>query len=188
MSSTFGNVLHLSIFGQSHSPPSLLTRWASRRASLLTRSSCRPSSTVAPPGRDETATKRREADAAHIIAGVVDGHTTGSAHRRDYREHQHALQGLLRAAPQAPSRTCGLPCARKVSQHARCRWWRAFFRPPNGTLMHRRRHCAAGTRGPRYSGDGSRGADRRHLRPADGRYGLSRGRPQGDPYERSAVH
>ena len=30
------------------------------------------------PGRDETATKRREADAAHIIAGVVDGHTTGA--------------------------------------------------------------------------------------------------------------
>lgn len=78
MSSTFGNVLHLSIFGQSHSPaigcsldgiPAGIAVDQEQLQSFLDRRA---------PGRDETATKRREADAAHIIAGVVDGHTTGA--------------------------------------------------------------------------------------------------------------
>ena len=78
MSSTFGNVLHLSIFGQSHSPaigcsldgiPAGIAVDQEKLQAFLDRRA---------PGRDETATKRREADAAHIIAGVVDGHTTGA--------------------------------------------------------------------------------------------------------------
>ena len=78
MASVFGNVLHVSIFGQSHSPAigcsldgipagipvdtDALQEFLDRRA----------------PGRDKTATARREADTAHLIAGVVDGHTTGA--------------------------------------------------------------------------------------------------------------
>lgn len=78
MSSTFGNVLRLSIFGQSHSPaigcsldgiPAGIAVDLEQLQAFLDRRA---------PGRDETATKRREADAAHIIAGVVDGHTTGA--------------------------------------------------------------------------------------------------------------
>ena len=78
MSSTFGNVLHLSIFGQSHSPaigcsldgiPAGIAVDQEQLQAFLDRRA---------PGRDETATKRREADAVHIIAGVVDGHTTGA--------------------------------------------------------------------------------------------------------------
>ena len=78
MSSTFGNVLHLSIFGQSHSPaigcsldgiPAGIAVDQEQLQAFLDRRA---------PGRDETATKRREADAAHIIAGVIDGHTTGA--------------------------------------------------------------------------------------------------------------
>ena len=78
MSSTFGNVLHLSIFGQSHSPaigcsldgiPAGIAIDQEQLQAFLDRRA---------PGRDETATKRREADAAHIIAGVVDRHTTGA--------------------------------------------------------------------------------------------------------------
>ena len=78
MSSTFGNVLHLSIFGQSHSPaigcsldgiPAGIAVDQEQLQAFLDRRA---------PGRDETATKRHEADAAHIIAGVVDGHTTGA--------------------------------------------------------------------------------------------------------------
>ena len=78
MSSTFGNVLHLSIFGQSHSPaigcsldgiPAGIAVDQEQLQAFLDRRA---------PGRNETATKRREADAAHIIAGVVDGHTSGA--------------------------------------------------------------------------------------------------------------
>jgi len=68
----------LSIFGQSHSPAigcsldgipagipvdtEALQEFLDRRA----------------PGRDKTATARREADTAHLIAGIVDGHTSGA--------------------------------------------------------------------------------------------------------------
>ena len=78
MASVYGNVLHLSIFGQSHSPAigcSLdgvpagiaidleeLQRFLDRRA----------------PGRDETATTRKEADAPEFIAGITNGHTNGA--------------------------------------------------------------------------------------------------------------
>ena len=78
MASIYGNVLHLSIFGQSHSPAigcSLdglpagiavdleeLQRFLDRRA----------------PGRDETATTRKEVDAPEIIAGLTRSHTNGA--------------------------------------------------------------------------------------------------------------
>ena len=78
MASVYGNVLHLSIFGQSHSPAigcsldgvpagiavdaEALQRFLDRRA----------------PGRDETATTRKEADAPEFIAGVTDGYTNGA--------------------------------------------------------------------------------------------------------------
>lgn len=78
MSSVFGNALKLSIFGQSHSagigcsldgipagiPIDLdaLQRFLDRRA----------------PGRDETATTRREADVPELLSGITDGHTDGA--------------------------------------------------------------------------------------------------------------
>ncbi len=78
MASVIGNALKLSIFGQSHSagigcsldglpagiPVDLdeLQRFLDRRA----------------PGRDETATTRRETDAPEILSGITDGHTDGA--------------------------------------------------------------------------------------------------------------
>lgn len=78
MASVYGNVLHLSIFGQSHSPaigcsldgiPAGIPVDTEELQTFLDRRA---------PGRDKTATARREADAAHLIAGIVDGHTTGA--------------------------------------------------------------------------------------------------------------
>lgn len=78
MASVFGNVIHLSIFGQSHSPAigcsldglpagieldlDALQRFLDRRA----------------PGRSDTATMRREADAPEFVAGLTDGRTDGA--------------------------------------------------------------------------------------------------------------
>ncbi len=78
MAPVFGNVIHLSIFGQSHSPAigcsldglpagseldlDALQRFLDRRA----------------PGRSDTATMRREADAPEFVAGVTDGRTDGA--------------------------------------------------------------------------------------------------------------
>ena len=166
MSSTFGNVLHLSIFGQSHSPaigcsldgiPAGIAVDQEQLQAFLDRRA---------PGRDETATKRREADAAHIIAGVVDGHTTGAplaaiientnTRSKDYSE--------LRRKPRPGH--ADFPARLKYhNMHDVAGRW-ALLRPPNGSPMHRRRHRAAGARGPWHQGHGARRADRRHLRPA----------------------
>ena len=78
MSSCIGNVLRLSIFGQSHSPAigcsldglpagipvdlDALQAFMARRA----------------PGWRDTSTERREADAVRVIAGVADGRTCGA--------------------------------------------------------------------------------------------------------------
>ncbi len=78
MASTFGNVLHLSIFGQSHSPsigcvldgiPAGIAIDEEKLQTFLERRA---------PGRDETATKRKEPDRAHFVSGLVDGHTCGA--------------------------------------------------------------------------------------------------------------
>ena len=78
MSSFTGNVLKLSIFGQSHSPaigcsldgiPAGVPIDLERLQLFLDRRA---------PGRDETATARKETDTAHIISGIVDGRTCGA--------------------------------------------------------------------------------------------------------------
>ena len=78
MSSTYGENLHLTIFGQSHSPaigvtvegipagekvdPDELQRFLNRRA----------------PGKNAWSTPRKEADVPEILSGLVNGHTCGA--------------------------------------------------------------------------------------------------------------
>ena len=78
MSSCIGNVLRLSIFGQSHSAaigcsldglPAGIPVDAERLQRFMDRRA---------PGARDTSTERREADAVHLIAGVADGHTCGA--------------------------------------------------------------------------------------------------------------
>lgn len=78
MASVYGNVLHLSIFGQSHSPaigcsldglPAGIPVDTGRLQAFLDRRA---------PGRDGTATARREADAPEFIAGLTGGRTNGA--------------------------------------------------------------------------------------------------------------
>lgn len=78
MASIYGNVLHLSIFGQSHSPaigcsldgvPAGIPVDLDELGAFLARRA---------PGRDETATARREADAPEFIAGITNGRTNGA--------------------------------------------------------------------------------------------------------------
>lgn len=99
MASVYGNVLHLSIFGQSHSPaigcsldglPAGIPIDVERLQAFLDRRA---------PGRGDTATTRRESDIPEIIAGVTDGCTNGSpfaaiirntdTRSRDYNELRH---------------------------------------------------------------------------------------------------
>lgn len=96
MSSTYGNILRLSVFGQSHGagigmtldgiPAGLpvdldsLQRFLNRRA----------------PGQDDFSTPRKEEDMPEILSGIVDGYTCGApiaalirnnnTHSEDYRD------------------------------------------------------------------------------------------------------
>lgn len=78
MASVCGNVLHLSIFGQSHSAaigcsldglPAGLPVDIERLQAFLDRRA---------PGRSDTATMRREADAPEFLAGLSEGRTNGA--------------------------------------------------------------------------------------------------------------
>lgn len=78
MASIFGNALHLSIFGQSHSPaigcsldglPAGIAVNEKRLQAFLDRRA---------PGRNETSTTRREADAPEFVAGITNGYTNGA--------------------------------------------------------------------------------------------------------------
>lgn len=78
MASLYGNILRLSIFGQSHSPaigcsldgiPAGIQVDVDRLQAFLDRRA---------PGRDETATARREGDVPEFIAGITDGRTNGA--------------------------------------------------------------------------------------------------------------
>lgn len=77
MSSMLGTALRVSIFGESHAPAigCSIDGMPAGVRSILTSSR---TSGPARPGRDATATTRREADRARILCGVVDGHTTGA--------------------------------------------------------------------------------------------------------------
>lgn len=75
---SFGNKLHLQLFGQSHSQsmgavldgfPSGLAIDEERLAAFMERRA---------PGRDEFSTKRKEADRVEFVSGVVNGVTTGA--------------------------------------------------------------------------------------------------------------
>lgn len=78
MSSLYGNVIHVSIFGQSHSPaigcsidglPAGIPVDFDRLQSFLDRRA---------PGRDETSTTRREGDTPEFLAGITEGRTNGA--------------------------------------------------------------------------------------------------------------
>lgn len=75
---SFGNKLHLQLFGQSHSQsmgavldgfPSGLAIDEERLAAFMERRA---------PGRDEFSTKRKEADRVEFVSGVVNGVSTGA--------------------------------------------------------------------------------------------------------------
>ena len=78
MSSTFGNMLHLSIFGQSHGAgigmtldgiPAGLAVDLNKLQLFLNRRA---------PGQNDISTPRKEDDKPEILSGIVDGFTCGA--------------------------------------------------------------------------------------------------------------
>ena len=78
MASVYGNVLHLSIFGQSHSPAIGFSLDGLPAGIAVDLDELQAFMDRRAPGRDETATARHEADRPRFIAGLHEGRTCGA--------------------------------------------------------------------------------------------------------------
>lgn len=78
MSSTWGNLIRISIFGESHGPGIGVTIDGLPAGEVIDSDELLVQMARRAPGRDVTATPRREADLPEILSGVLDGKTTGA--------------------------------------------------------------------------------------------------------------
>lgn len=78
MSSTIGNVLHLSLFGQSHSPAIGCTLDGLPAGIPIDVDGLQAFMARRAPGGRDTSTPRREADALEVLGGIVDSRTCGA--------------------------------------------------------------------------------------------------------------
>ena len=145
MSSTYGENLHLTIFGQSHSPAIGVTvegipagekvdldelqRFLSRRA----------------PGKNAWSTPRKEADAPEILSGLVNGYTCGAPLTAIIR-NEPPLAGLRESCRHAAPRSRGLHRRGQIRRLSGPRGRRTLFRPLDRAAVHRGRHLPANSR------------------------------------------
>lgn len=78
MASIYGNTLHLSIFGQSHSPAIGCSLDGIPAGIAVNMDELQVFLNRRAPGRGDTATARREGDVPEFIAGITNGHTNGA--------------------------------------------------------------------------------------------------------------
>ncbi len=78
MSSTYGERFRFTIFGQSHSPSIGVTIEGIEAGSHLNLEKLQAFLDRRAPGRDATATPRKEADQVEFLSGIVDGVTCGT--------------------------------------------------------------------------------------------------------------
>ncbi len=78
MSSTYGDNLHLSIFGQSHGPGIGMTLDGIPAGLKVDEKALLTFLKRRAPGQGPYATPRKEADAPEFLSGIVDGHTCGA--------------------------------------------------------------------------------------------------------------
>lgn len=96
MSSTWGEHIKLSIFGESHGPAIGVTIDGLPAGENIDFEEISAQMARRAPGKDKTSTQRKESDMPEILSGVVDGHTTGTplcaviknsgAHSSDYTQ------------------------------------------------------------------------------------------------------
>ena len=139
MSSTYGENLKLTIFGQSHSPAIGVTiegipagekvdldelqRFLSRRA----------------PGKNAWSTPRKEADAPEILSGLVNGRTCGApltAIIRNTNTRRAFFRKTHRAAVHCGRHLLAAPCARGHCGREPHRLHRGRLRRRRADLIH----------------------------------------------------
>lgn len=78
MSNTFGNILKLSIFGESHSDAIGIVMDGLPAGLALDLDTIQAEMARRAPGQDRFSTPRKEADVPNIVSGFFEGHTTGT--------------------------------------------------------------------------------------------------------------
>ena len=102
MASYWGKHIHISVFGQSHAPAIGVTVDGLPAGEAVDLDKLQTFLRRRAPGRDSTSTPRKEGDRAGDLVRAGGGtHLRGPPGRR-HPQHQYPLQGLQRAAGQAP--------------------------------------------------------------------------------------
>lgn len=111
MSSIYGENIHISIFGQSHSaaigvaidgiPAGLAIDTAALNAFMRRRA----------PGQNEYSTARREADEPEFLSGIADGHTCGAPIAARYAIR---IRAAAITTPSASPRGRGMRTIRRI--------------------------------------------------------------------------
>ncbi len=78
MSSSFGNAVEISIFGESHGPAIGVVINGLPAGEPISEEAIAEQLARRAPGQDPTATRRKEKDVCHILSGLKNGRTTGA--------------------------------------------------------------------------------------------------------------
>ena len=143
MSSEFGSLLKISVFGQSHGraigvvvdglPAGEAIDLEELNAFLARRK----------PGKSPLSTARKEADAPVFLSGLENGVTCGAPLCAVIENGDQHSSDYDAAAGQAPARPRGLHCLCQVGRAGGHAGRRPLLRPADGAPVHRRRHRQA---------------------------------------------
>ena len=134
MSSTYGENLHLTIFGQSHSPAIGVTVEGIPAGEKVDLDELQCFLNRRAPGKNVWSTPRKEADAPEILSGLVNGYTCGAP-----------LTAIIRNTNTRSQDYANLAVTRLSGPRGR----RTLFRPLDRTVVHRGRHLPANSRARR---------------------------------------
>lgn len=129
MSSMWGERIKISVFGESHGPAIGVVIDGLPGGEEIDLTAVAAQMARRAPGRDRTATARKEDDLPEILSGFLGRQNHRRAVVRRHPQHQHPFGRLLRAvrqAPPFPRRLHRPPALRGGDRSARRR---TFFRP-----------------------------------------------------------
>ena len=139
MSSTYGENLKLSIFGQSHGAAIGMTLDGIPAGLPVDTDALQVFLNRRAPGQNDWSTPRKEADRPEFLSGILDGFTCGAPIAAAIYNKNHPLRGLCQSEGLPPSRPCGPHRPDHIRRISGRRRGRTLFRPPDRAAVHRGR-------------------------------------------------
>ena len=135
MSSTYGENLKLSIFGQSHGAAIGMTLDGIPAGLPVDLEALQVFLNRRAPGQNSWSTPRKEGDRPEFLSGILDGFTCGApiAH---HSQQQHPIRGLRKPEGLSPPRSCRLHRTGQIRWLSGCCRRRTFFRAAHRSFVH----------------------------------------------------